>query len=79
MIFGLFINYAFGIVSYTLGWNQTAVYTVFWAVINPFLITTYISYGLFRDKGLTITTCIFSALSVILLSGVGFVLYFGFE
>lgn len=64
--FGLIVNYAFGIVSYVLEWNRTTVLTLFWGIINVFLISCYISFGLLRDEGLKIKTYISIAISIIL-------------
>jgi len=68
---GIALNYAFGIVSYVLEWNQTDLWTIWWAVINIFLLSLYAALALLRDKGLDIKTYIACAISVLLLIAAG--------
>jgi hypothetical protein len=70
-VLGIALNYAFGIVSYVLEWNRTDLWTIWWAVINIFLLSLYAALALLRDKGLHITTYIACALSVLLLVAAG--------
>lgn len=68
---GIALNYAFGIVSYVLEWNRTDLWTIWWAVINIFLLSLYAALALLRDKGLDIRTYIACAISVLLLVAAG--------
>ena len=68
---GIILNYAFGIVSYVVEWNKSDLWTIWWAVINIFLLSVYAALALLRDKGLHIASYITSAISVLLLIAAG--------
>jgi hypothetical protein len=64
---GIALNYGFGIISYVLEWNRSNLWTIWWAVINIFLLSLYAALALLRDKGLQLVTYIVCAVSVLLL------------
>ena len=68
---GIILNYVFGIISYTVEWNRSNLWTIWWAVINLFLLSLYASLALLRDKGLSLVTYIACIISVLLLMGAG--------
>lgn len=68
---GIALNYGFGIASYVLDWNRSDLWTIWWAVINIFLLSCYAALALLRDKGLHIASYITSAVSVLLLALAG--------
>jgi len=68
---GLVLNYTFGVISYVVEWNRTDLWTVWWAVINIFLISVYAALALLRDKGIHLVTLIVCVVSVLLLIAAG--------
>jgi hypothetical protein len=68
---GIVLNYVFGIVSYVVDWNKSDLWTIWWAVINIFLLSVYAALALLRDKGLHIASYITCAVSVLLLIAAG--------
>jgi hypothetical protein len=76
---GILLNYAFGIVSYVVDWNRSDLWTIWWAVINIFLLSLYAALALLRDKGLHIVSFIVSAVSVLLLTGAGILIIVLFD
>lgn len=78
-ILGIVLNYAFGVVSYVLAWDTSDLWTIWWAIINIFLLSLYAALALLRDKGLHLATYILSATSVILLVGAGILVILLFE
>lgn len=73
-VLAFLLNYGFGIASYLVGWNNSAAYTVLWAIINVFAVLAYASYSLLRDKGLIIPTYIITISSIVVSYGVGILL-----
>ena len=74
LVCGFLLNYAFGILSYLLKWNNSAAYTVVWAIINVFALLAYAAYCLLRDKGLILPSYIVSVASIVISYGVGILL-----
>ena len=68
------INYAFGIVSYLVGWNKSPAYTCVWAIINVLAVLIYAAYCLVRDKGLILPTYIVGISSIVVSYGIGILL-----
>jgi hypothetical protein len=64
---GIVLNYAYGILSYALKWNDTTLWTIWWIVINVFILALYSTISLLRDKGLALVSYISCAVSVVLL------------
>ena len=64
---GIVLNYTIGITSYTANWNRSDVWTIWWAVINIFILSLYAALALLRDKGLSIITYIVCGVSIALL------------
>ena len=71
---GLVLNYAFGIISYVIGWNNSPAYTVLWTVVNALLVVIYATVSLIRDKGLVLPTVIVSIVSMVISFGPGIIL-----
>lgn len=71
---GLALNYAFGVISYVVGWNSSPAYTVLWTVVNPFLVLTYAAFSFVRDKGLILPSIILSVASMVFSFGPGIIL-----
>lgn len=78
-ILGIVLNYAFGIVSYIVGWNSSPAYTVLWAIINLLLVAIYAAVCLIRDKGLIPVTIIVSVVSMVISFGPGIILLAWFK
>lgn len=76
---GLILNYGFGILSYVLSWNNSSAYTLFWCIINLFLVITYAAFSLIRDKGLTFPSIITAVFSMVLSFGTGVILLVWFN
>ena len=64
---GIVLNYTIGIISYTANWNRSDIWTIWWTVINIFILSLYAALALLRDKGLSIITYIVCGVSVALL------------
>jgi hypothetical protein len=71
---GIVLNYAFGACSYALDWNRTNLWTIWWAVINIFVLSVYAALAFLRDKGLHLITYIVCAVSVLLLTASGIII-----
>jgi hypothetical protein len=68
---GILLNYVYGILSYALDWNSTTLWTIWWLVINVFILALYCTISLLRDKGLELVSYISCAVSVVLLALAG--------
>lgn len=68
---GIIVNYGYGIASYLLNWNQTTLWTIWWAVINIFILALYATLALLRDMGLALVSYIACVISVLLLALAG--------
>jgi hypothetical protein len=64
---GIVLNYTIGIISYAINWNRSDTWTIWWAVINVFILSVYAALALLRDKGLSLVTYIVCGVSVALL------------
>lgn len=61
------INYLFGVISFVAEWNRTDLWTIWWGIINIFILSVYAALALLRDKGLVLVTYIACGVSVLLL------------
>jgi len=49
-VFGIVVNYVYGVLSLVLLWNTATLWTLWWSIINIFILSLYANFALLRDK-----------------------------
>eukprot|EP00919_Chromeraceae_sp_WS-2016_P035526 GHVR01084295.1.p1 GENE.GHVR01084295.1~~GHVR01084295.1.p1 ORF type:complete len:253 (+),score=-7.80 GHVR01084295.1:1977-2735(+) len=78
-ILGILLNYGFGIVSFLFDWNKSVTYTVWWVIVNVFILSAYTVFSLLRDKGAALIALVCSIISFLMFIGIGIALIVGYN